>query len=201
MISSANIIYLGRFVAITNVRSSTVINASTTSNTSRGIIPLTLLKQETFDPTEWKHVIESTECENFNVLFGDLSLDIPEICKYSSETRELVKISDGGVYSLANSDLQLDKQRKGKKLIRDLLSTNSLTESSLFSVLKNDERFSEDAEDFTKWPIFVRCNKTRGTVSSTVLMLDYEGKVEFIERSWTESGELKQESRETFAIE
>lgn len=65
---------------------------------------------------------------------------------------------------------------------------------------RNDTRYSEDDYDFTKWPIFVPSMKSRGTVSSSLLTLNHEGKVEFIERSWTESGELNQESRKSFML-
>lgn len=191
-------VYLGRFVAITNIRSSSVMNSS---NISRGTIPLTLLKQDTFDPIKWKCIIESMNCQNFNVLFGDLSLkDSLEMYKYSSESGELVDLSRESIYSLANNDLQLDKQRRGKYLINNILSENSLTEQELFSILRDDTQLSEDKEDFKKLPIFISCSNSRGTVSSSVLMLDYEGKVEFVERSWNESGELEQESKVKFKI-
>lgn len=126
---------LGRFVAITNVRNLSSVNANIYT-TSRGLIPLVLLKQEKFDPSEWKHVIKSLDCQNFNVLFGDLSQKDPEIYIYSSETDELTNISDKRIHSLANNDLQRDKQDKGVELINSLISSNSLNESSIFSVLQ-----------------------------------------------------------------
>lgn len=161
---------------------------------------MALLKQKSFDPAEWKQIIESTGCENFNVLFGDLKAKDPKTFVYSSETRELVNISDLSLYSLANSNLQRPKQQKGKELITELISTKCLSEASLFSVLQDETQFSEDSEDFTKWPIFVRSTNSRGTVSSTLLTLDYEGTVEIVERSWTESSDISQERRESFVI-
>lgn len=114
----------------------------TDNSPSRGSIPLELLKQERFDPLEWKKIIQELKCKNFNVIFGDLSQKVPDVYVYSSETSKLSNISfdDQKVFSLANgginSNSSWNKQEKGENMIENMISTDNFTESSLFSVLK-----------------------------------------------------------------
>ena len=110
------------------------------NNPSRGSIPMELLKQEKFEPSEWKRIIQSLECKNVNVLFGDLNNQgIPEVYVYSSDTSELSKVSfdKERVFSLANGDINSNwsKQEKGKEMIKNFIHENDFNESSLFSVL------------------------------------------------------------------
>lgn len=111
----------------------------TDNSPSRGSIPLELLKQERFDPLEWKNIIQELKCKNCNVIFGDLSKKVPDVYVYSSETSELSNISfdDQKVFSLANGGINScwNKQEKGENMIENLISTDNFTESSLFSVL------------------------------------------------------------------
>ena len=97
------------------------------------------MKQEKFDPLEWKKIIQSLNCKNCNIIFGDLNQSVPDVYVYSSETSELsvVSFDDQKVFSISNGDIysNWNKQQKGKNLIENLISADNFTESSLFSVL------------------------------------------------------------------
>lgn len=50
------------------------------------------------------------------------------------------------------------------------------------------------------FPIFVKPINSRGTVSSSLIFVNREGKVEFVEKSWDTDQNLKNESRISFII-
>ena len=115
---------------------------NTESNVSRGLIPLKLLQQEQFEPILWKEIIQSFECENLNVLFGDFSDENHlKFYVYSSDTCELSLISNDQkhqIFSLTNGSVDSDwsKEKRGKELIYDsVVCDNNFTENLLFSVL------------------------------------------------------------------
>ena len=134
-------IYLGWLVAITNIKE--FQPSCSTATASRGGIPLKLLSQSSFDPLEWKNIIENhSNCTKFNVIFGDLSVE-PENTKiyaFSSETRELIECTSSDkskIFSLANGDdicgQKWFKQQRGEELILKCIDT--LSEDSLFKIL------------------------------------------------------------------
>lgn len=47
-------------------------------------------------------------------------------------------------------------------------------------------------DDFTNWPIFINSNESRGTVSSSIILVKYSGEVEFIEKTWSNNQEISQ---------
>ena len=59
--------------------------------------------------------------------------------------------------------------------------------------ITNDKDHIE--EDYKKWPIFVKPFKSRGTISSSVVLFKNNNEIEFIEKSWNEFQELKFEKR------
>lgn len=111
----------------------------TENSPSRGSIPLELLKQVKFDPLEWQKIIQSLNCNNCNIIFGNLDQNVPEVYVYSSETSEIsvVSFDDQKVFSISNGGINSNwnKQQKGKYMIENLIDTNTFNESSLFSVL------------------------------------------------------------------
>ena len=167
-------------MAITNIRTSTETDSPSPfdDKLSRGLIPFELLKQPELDPLKWKKIIQSFDCKNFNLLFGDSN----KFYFYSSKTTELIKISDK-IFSLANDGINSNwfKEERGKELISKLDESN-FTESSLFNILTDklivlpaeDIKITNDKdhieEDYKKWPIFVKPFKSRGTISSSVVL-------------------------------
>jgi uncharacterized protein with NRDE domain len=67
-------------------------------------------------------------------------------------------------------------------------------------VFSDKTSFSEDVNDYTNWPIFVSSLNGRGTVSSSLILVSNDGRVDFIEKSWTEKQEIKHEVRFSFLI-
>lgn len=61
-------------------------------------------------------------------------------------------------------------------------------------------RGSEDSEDFKNFPIFVKPINFRGTVSSSLIFLDFNDKINFIEKSWNLDQSLKNEAEISFFI-
>ncbi len=62
-------------------------------------------------------------------------------------------------------------------------------------------RGSDDLDDFKNFPIFVKPINLRGTVSSSLIFVDFDNEVEFIEKSWNLDQDIKKESRISFSIE
>ena len=130
-------------MAITNIKEFQPSYSVATA--SRGGIPLKLLSQSSFDPLEWKNIIENhSNCTKFNVIYGDLSVEPAntKIYAYSSETRELIECnssdkSSSKIFSLANGDdicgQKWFKQQRGEELILKCIDT--LSEDSLFKIL------------------------------------------------------------------
>ena len=59
---------------------------------------------------------------------------------------------------------------------------------------------SFNGDDFKDLPIFVKPINSRGTVSSSLILLNHNGKVDFIEKSWSIEQNLKNESRIQFHL-
>ena len=133
-------INVGWFAAITNIKKEEAEN-SPVSFSSRGEIPLKLLSENNFDPIEWKRIIKSSNCKNFNVIFGDLNGEEVNIYVYSSERgEEIIKIpSTLNIFSLANGEFieneskKWFKQRRGEELIKN--SIEELSEDLMFNIL------------------------------------------------------------------
>ena len=60
---------------------------------------------------------------------------------------------------------------------------------------------SIDLEDYKNFPIFIKPINFRGTVSSSLIFINHEDKVDFIERSWDLEQNLRNESRFSFIID
>ena len=54
---------------------------------------------------------------------------------------------------------------------------------------------SDSDNDFKNLPIFVKPIHSRGTVSSSLILVNTDGTFEFIEKTWTFDQEIKNESR------
>lgn len=153
-----------------------------------------LLQQDEFDPQKWKKIIESFNCENFNVLFTDLNQTDDHLYIYSSNTCQLTKIinEQGGIFSIANDNFDSNwfKQERGKELISKLISEDKFNESSLFNVL-TDTKSRDPIDDFKNWPIFVKPKQSRGTISSSIILVKNNNEIDFIETTWNEQNQLK----------
>ena len=92
---------------------------------------------ETFDPEEWKQIVEELGCKNFNLLFGELNGADPLIYTYGSNTSELKCVKEKMI-SMSNGNINQvwDKQLKGEKLFRDSLLDGDINEDAIFKIMR-----------------------------------------------------------------
>ncbi|MBZ4654259.1 MAG: hypothetical protein JG781_1598 [Peptococcaceae bacterium] len=176
----------GRFAALTNYR-----DPSLRSNTaqSRGILVRNYLCSHEF-PVHYLEGVKKTRhlYNPFNLFVGDLN----QLLYYSS-VNNCIKDVPPGIHGLSNSflDTPWPKVVKGKKVLADCLEENDVLPNDLFNILA-DAKVVEDQElpdtgVGMEWerilsPIFIT-SPDYGTRSSTVIMIDYDNHVLFMEKS------------------
>ncbi len=123
----------------------------------------------------------------FNLVYGDLN----NLFYYSNILDENVEIDDG-IHGLSNAflDTEWNKVTSGKKNLKDLLSINQITESSLFKILDDttkswnnlptDTGMSKKEEHHLS-STFVAGNHY-GTVFQTVILVDINNNITIYEK-------------------
>jgi len=182
-----------KFAAVTNYRdpSKTKNNAK-----SRGIIVSSFLNEDTPAIQFLEYLKNEKDLYNgFNFILGN----VDEIFHYSNITDEITRI-EPGLHGVSNHLLNTPwpKVVKAKNLLQKSFESENLVESSL-EMLKNDEIFDDDTLPQTgmglEWerllsPVFVK-SEIYGTRSSSVLLIDKNGKIRFTERAYLEKGLVK----------
>ncbi len=177
----------GEFSAITNYRDfSLIINEPK----SRGSLVKNFLT-ETQAPRAYMEGIQENKHEYnpFNLLVGNISC-----LYYYSNVENIIKELTPGIYGLSNSflDIPWPKVRRGKKKFTDIInSRKEINPDALYDILF-DRWFPEDEElpstgvglelERTLSSIFIE-SPNYGTRSSTVLLMDNNNHITFIEKS------------------
>jgi len=179
----------GRMAAITNYRDPRTLKAGAPSR--GGLVSGFLRGDET--PGEYIQRIrrDSARYNGFNLLLGDNS----GLFHFSNTTDTIREISPG-VHGISNHllDTPWPKVRRGTRLLDDLISfgDNPLPDEILeilADTSRPDDRDLPDTGVGLEWErmlssIFIK-SEGYGTRSSTVILVDTQGNVRFIERSFS----------------
>lgn len=141
----------------------------------------------------------------FNLLVGDL-----ETLYYYSPLKNRLTEIEPGVHGLSNSflDTPWPKVRKGKRLLADFLKQQVILPQELLELLMDQEVFEDhhlpDTGVGIEWErllssIYIT-SPTYGTRASSVLLVDRNNHVSFIERSFIGNNLEKNEARFEFDI-
>lgn len=177
----------GKWGALTNFRDPSNIkdNAPT-----RGDLVLDFLKSDISEQEYLQEVQKKAEEYNgFNLLIGDKD----SVFHFSNENNLITEIKPG-IHGVSNAllDTPWPKLDHAKKALTDVTSKEAFSKEDLFTILKNSETAPDDKLPSTGIPyewekavssIFIKTDNY-GTLCSTLLLVDYEGNAEFIERRY-----------------
>jgi uncharacterized protein with NRDE domain len=182
----------GRFAAVTNYRQG---YAQKKNAPSRGTLVSNYLSGNE-KPKDYLQKLQhhAAEYEGFNLIAGD----IKEVYYYSNRRAKIQKL-DPGLYGLSNHllDTPWPKVARSKKKLIELFSAPQIpSEEALFALLA--ERFIPEDKELPntgvglEWerrlsPAFI-VSPEYGTRSSTLLFIQSDGRVRFIERSFKQAG-------------
>lgn len=194
----------GRIAALTNVRNQEEILK--TNMLTRGQLVSGFLTSDLDAESYLKEVQKDIdEYSGFNLIAGSSDT----LFYLNNYDKEIVQIEDG-IHGLSNHHLDTPwpKVEKGKSGLKQITSQDNIDIESLFNLLK-DETLAERhqlpdtglSRDFEKnlSPLFINMEKY-GTRCSTVVTIDKENNVQFIERTY-EQGEFIGEENYHFTID
>jgi len=193
----------GYFTALTNFR--VPFGTQKTDAPSRGALVSDFLQgNETPEDYLKKISRNSDEYNGFNLLAGNAE----DIFCFSSKKPEIKKLSPG-TYGLSNRflDSPWPKVIKGKAGFEKLLNKDEIPDNAIFDILKDSshppDKELPDTGVGLEWerilaPLFIK-SPVYGTRSSTILMIDKQNSVKFVERSYiyNENG-VKDENTKVF---
>ena len=175
----------GRFAAITNFRDLKNIKSDAPS---RGNLTLDFLISD-ISPEDYYLKLKPTlnEYNGFNLLLGT----IDELFYFSNMTGGLKKM-EKGIHGISNAllDTSWPKVEKGKQQLQNLLQQDDIHAFEVIDILKNSTPAKdEDLPDTGVGlelermlsPIFIKSDKY-GTRCSSVLMVDKDNNVKFVEK-------------------
>ncbi|HKI77874.1 MAG TPA: NRDE family protein [Ignavibacteriaceae bacterium] len=195
----------GRFSAITNYRD--FHNPAKTDAPTRGLLTTGYLTgMKSAEKYSEKLRKKSFEYNGFNLVFGT----IDDLFYYSNISNHLVKLSSG-LYGLSNALLNTPwpKVTKSKEKMAELFSSHTLTAENIFKFLSDtetaeDEQLPETGLDIERERAlssnFIK-TEHYGTRCSTVILVDNNNKVNFIERTFTPEDQIPGDVKFEFNIE
>ncbi len=181
----------GRMAAVTNYRDTKNIIENAPS---RGHLVRDFLESD-LSPEAYLNGIKNIgELYNgFNLLVGNFD----GIFYYSNRQNKVLKIPSG-IHGLSNHliNTKWPKVEKGKQMLTEIIHQNSFPDpETLFSILQDRSRPQDHQLPNTgvslEWerilsPLFIT-SKTYGTRSTTLLLWNKDGKIEFLERTFKPS--------------
>lgn len=194
----------GKFSAITNYRDPSIKKETPPS---RGHLVLDFLNSNS-DPSEYAELVhrKADKYMGFNLLVGNLD----QLVYYSNQQKKIQPL-DSGLYGLSNHLLETPwpKVRRSRQQLRDLINNEAITPNSLFDLLADDRQAPDNQLPDTGIPtniekkvsaIFIK-GDNYGTRNSTILLIDRQNQVTFVERRF-KSGtmEVDEENRYEFLI-
>ncbi len=193
----------GRFSAITNFRDPESLKKT---KTSRGQLTTDFLLSSTSPEDYIKSLINAAGNYNgFNLLVGTLS----DLYFFSNRLEKPQKLKPG-VYGLSNHllDTPWTKVVKSKNALKEIIKDDKLSVDKLFELL-SDTTVPPDNElpdtgvgieiERIAAPVFIK-NEFYGTRSSTVILIDKNDNVLFVEKSLDTETDKWIESRFEFKI-
>lgn len=185
----------GRFIAITNYRD----RKSDRSNArSRGELSESFLSQNSSVSAFLADISKKKDQYNgFNILLSDDRFD--SLYHYSNIPDRTNKISDG-IHGLSNHllDTSWPKVQRGKNYLSEILRSETIDGYEIIDLLRNgneapDEMLPETgiSYDLEKKlsPVFISM-KGYGTRCSTVILVNYDNELSFLEVSYNEQKQV-----------
>ncbi len=175
----------GTWGAITNFRNPSIRRDDPPS---RGHLVLDYLKNGEQPVTYLQNLHpKADQYMGFNLLVGS-----PNQLGYYSNQQNEIQLLDSGLYGLSNHllDTSWPKVERAKDRLSELIQNNSIAEETLFALLADDHEAPEDQLPSTGIPleierkvspVFIK-GEDYGTRCSTVLLVDVEGQVTYVER-------------------
>ncbi len=177
----------GKWGALTNYRDPSNIKGEAPT---RGTLVLDFLKSGD-SITEYLTDLRKSadEYNGFNLLLGTED----RLFHYSNQNDSITELK-AGIHGVSNAllDTSWPKLDNAKKELERITSERSFDKEDLFQILKNPATAADDSLPSTGIPyewekavssIFIK-TENYGTLCSTLLMIDYEGNVEFTERRY-----------------
>lgn len=192
----------GRFAAVTNYR-----DADTTprGKHSRGRLVTDFL-QGAMQPLEYIETLDGDSFAGFNLLLYD-GESLAYFSNRSTEHGELAP----GVYGLGNATLDTpwEKVERSKARLRTLIAERAVNETALLRLLADRDKGPVDEVQSGRLPFATAHAITApfivqpeyGTRCSSIVFADANGKLSFLERRFSASGEQSGESRFSFSPE
>lgn len=195
----------GRFSAITNYRDP---NITKTDPPSRGHLVLDYLKG-TQRADEYLQAVneKADQYMGFNLLTGTLD----SLYYYSNQQQDIRELQPG-TYGLSNHLLNTPwpKIQRAKSRLAELIQEDKVSEEKLFRLLADDVEAPDNQLPDTGIPleierkvssVFIK-GEDYGTRCSTILLIDRNYGVTFIERRFKENTmEVTEENRYSFSIQ
>lgn len=189
----------GRFAAITNFREP---DFQISNAPSRGLLVRDFLAVKD-SPKSYLEYVKSIghKHNGFNLLIGDRS----ELFYFSNRGNNIQRLKPG-LYGLSNHllDTPWPKITKGKSDLEKLLVGNEKIEiEDIFSILKDKsyppDNMLPDTGVGLSWerilsPLFIT-SKFYGTRSSSIVLMERNGKITFVERTFIPDGEVLREPK------
>jgi uncharacterized protein with NRDE domain len=166
----------GRFAAVTNYREDRPKGAG---DLSRGALVTGFLQSET-SPEVFLDSLDANRYGGFGLLVSDL-----QTFGYFSNRAEEVKVLEPGIYGLSNHllDSEWPKVKRGKETLREILRSPEQMEDRLLDLLADRIGLPQrETAAFIVDPI-------HGTRSSTVALFGSDGRIRFVERAFSSTGE------------
>ena len=194
----------GRYAAVTNYRDPSTINENARS---RGELVSGFLNSKAAPKSYMEKVSKKSGLYNgYNLLTGDKR----SLYYYSNQNNQIEQLLPG-IYGLSNHllDTPWSKVNLGKDKLRKCLENQQVEPKCLFNLLLNDTKAEDDElpdtgigliKERLLSPIFIK-SPNYGTRSSTVVLIDRDSYVEFIERTFNNNDDTWQEVSYGFKIE
>jgi len=178
---------LGRFAAITNFRD---LKNHRTDAPSRGNLTLDFLVNDV-TAEEYYNKLKPilSNFNGFNLILGD----VDELYYFSNKTEELQKL-ESGIHGISNAvlDTPWPKVEKSKRQLKHLIEQKNIHPWEILNLL-DDTSLAKDEElpdtgvgiDIERMlsPIFLK-SKEYGTRSSTIVTVDKQNNVRFVEKTY-----------------
>jgi len=190
----------GRFIAITNYRDP---NNAISNAKSRGDLSKKFLLQNDDVPTFLSDVsINKAQYNGFNLLLSDDAFDT--LYHYSNISDQPNKIIDG-IHGLSNHllDTPWPKIQSGRDFFSNIIQSESIDMYKLVEMLRNDKKAPDDllprtgiSSDLEKnlSSVFISI-KGYGTRCSTVVLVDTDNKLSFLEVTYDANKQVIDEKK------
>jgi len=184
----------GRFAALTNFRDPKSIKKDALS---RGLLVSNFLEDKNNSPEGYLNYVAAQKglYNGFNLLAGD-----EDDLYYFSNNEGIIRKIEPGLHGLSNHLINTPwpKVEKGKKSLKKIIDSDCIEEyEKTFAFLKDQELPSDEFLPETgmgiEWerllaPIFIQ-SKIYGTRSSSFLLVGYDNKGFFAEKTWINTGD------------